>query len=208
MLQRGTDPNAQVDSSGSCLTIIEYNHSNEGHRLQAQLREYGAATPPFALDDTALERAVREGDGIVAHPQFLHELMGRENASLIGAFLEIAPDVGDRFRLTDIWGGNYPKIPDTIRALADRGLDLCRANWIGLTFLHGCTEKGDVEAARVFLELGSDIDAIELEFGGTPLARPRAAGRRRWCVSCWTTARIRQLRPVRPGRSPSTVPRR
>ena len=176
LLERGADPNAEVDSSGSCLTTIEYNHGSEGRRLQALLREHGAVTPPFAMDDATLERAVREGDRIVQHPQFLHKLMGQNNPELIGVFLENTPDVGDLFRLTDIWGGNYPSDPDTVRALAAHGIDLFRANWIGRTFLHGCAEKGDVEAARAFLELGADIDAIELEYGGTPLAAAARSG--------------------------------
>ena len=170
LLERGADPNAGVDSSGSCLTIVEFKHDKKGRQMQALLREHGAVMPPYAMDDAALERAMREGDVAVAHPQFLHELMGRDNPALIGVFLEITPDVGDLFQLTDIWGGNYPSDPDTIRTLADRGLDLHRANWIGRTFLHGCAEKGDVAAARVFLELGADIEAVELEYGGTPLA--------------------------------------
>ncbi|MCY4605220.1 MAG: ankyrin repeat domain-containing protein [Gemmatimonadetes bacterium] len=132
--------------------------------------------PPYAMDDAALERAVREGGAVVAHPQFLHELMGRDNPTLIGAFLETTPDVGDLFQLTDIWGGNYPSDPDTIHTLANHGLDLNRANWIGRTFLHGCAEKGDVAAARVFLELGADIEAVELEYGGTPLAAAARKG--------------------------------
>ena len=177
LLERGADPNAEVDSSGSCLTTVEYNHGEKGCRLQALLREYGAVTPPFAMDDAELERAVREGGSITAHPQFLHELMGRNNAELIGVFLETTPNVRDLFRLTDIWGGNYPSDPDTIRTQASHGLDLCRANWIGRTFLHGCAEKGDVEAARVFLELGAEIDAIELEYGGTALAAAARSGK-------------------------------
>ena len=177
LLERGADPNAEVDSSGSCLTIVEYNHGTKGHRLQALLREYGAVTPPYAMDDATMERAVRKGEGIVEHPQFLHELMGRNNPALVGVFLETTADVDDLFRLTDIWGGNYPSDPDTIRSLADHGLDLCRASWIGRTFLHGCAEKGDVAAARVFLELRADIEAVELEFGGTPLAAAARFGK-------------------------------
>ena len=102
--------------------------------------------------------------------------MGRDNPGLIRLFLETVPNAGDFLQLTDIWGGNYPSHPDTIRALAGRGLDLDRPNWIGRTFLHGCAEKGDVDAARVYLELGADIDAVELEYGGTPLAAAARAG--------------------------------
>ena len=176
LLERGADPNAGVDSSGTCLTIVEYNHGEKGGPMQALLREHGAVTPPYAMDDAALERAMREGEEGGADPQLLHEVMGRDNPALIGLFLETVPNAGDLLQLTDIWGGNYPSDPGTIRALADRGVDMRRANWIGRTFLHGCAEKGDVAAARVFLELGADIEAVELEYGGTPLAAAAREG--------------------------------
>ena len=129
------------------------------------------------MDDAALERAMREGDEGVLDPQLLHEVMGRDNPALIRLFLETVPNAGELLQLTDIWGGNYPSDPDTIRALAGRGLDLDRPNWIGRTFLHGCAEKGDVAAAGVYLDLGADIDAVELEFGGTPLAAAAREGK-------------------------------
>ena len=128
------------------------------------------------MDDAALERAMRAGEEGVSDPQLLHEVMGRDNPALIGLFLDTTPDAGELFQLTDIWGGNYPSDPGTIRALADRGVDMRRANWIGRTFLHGCAEKGDVAAARVFLEFGADIEAVELEYGGTPLAAAARKG--------------------------------
>ena len=176
LLERGADPNAGVDSSGTCLTIVEYNHGEQGRQMQALLREHGAVTPPYAMDDAALERAMRAGEEEVSDPQLLHEVMGRDNPALIGLFLDTTPNAGELFQLTDIWGGNYPSDPGTIRALADRGVDMRRANWIGRTFLHGCAEKGDVAAARVFLELGADIQAVELEYGGTPLAAAARKG--------------------------------
>ena len=61
LLERGADPNAGVDSSGSCLTIVEFRHGKKGQQMQALLREYGAVMPPYAMDDAALERAMREG---------------------------------------------------------------------------------------------------------------------------------------------------
>ena len=175
LIERGADPNAGVDSSGTCLTIVEYNHGEQDRQMQALLREHGAVTPSYAMDDAALERALREGEEGV-DPQLLHEVMGRDNPALIGLFLKTVPNAGDLLQLTDIWGGNYPSDPGTIRALADRGVDMRRANWIGRTFLHGCAEKGDVAAARVFLELGADIEAVELEYGGTPLAAAARKG--------------------------------
>ena len=176
LLERGADPNAGVDSSGTCLTIVEHNHGEQAGPMQALLREHGAVIPSYAMDDAELERVLREGEQGVSDPQLLHEVMGRDNPGLIGLFLETVPNAAELLQLTDIWGGNYPSDPDTIRALAGRGLDLDRPNWIGRTFLHGCAEKGDVAAARVFLEAGADIDAVELEHGGTPLAAAARAG--------------------------------
>lgn len=176
LLERGADVHAGVDSSGTCLTIVEAKHGDKAGPMQDLLRQYGAVLPPFAMDDEALETAMRAGTSVVEHKEFLHEVMGRDKPELFHVLLDTVSDLGDRFQLTDIWGGNYPSDPDIIRALADRGLDLHRANWIGRTFLHGCAEKGDVEAARTFLELGADIDAIELANGGTPLAAAARKG--------------------------------
>ena len=177
LLERGADPNAGVDSSGSCLTIVEFKHGKKGQQMQTLLREYGAVTPPYAMDDAALERAIREGDAAVAHPQFLHELMGRDNPALIGVFLEVTPDVGDLFQLTDIWGGNYPSDPDTIRTLADRGLDpaprqLDRPHLLCMAV----RKRAMLRRLGVFLEFGADIEAVELEYGGTPLAAAARKG--------------------------------
>jgi len=176
LLEWGADANAGVDSSGTCLTIVEARHGDQAGPMQELLREYGALMPAFAMDDEALENAMREGAAVVEHEEFLHEVMGRDSPKLYRVLLEIVADLGDRLRLTDIWGGNYPSNPDSIRTLVEHGLDLHRANWIGRTFLHGCAEKGDVEAARTFLELGADIDAIELAEGGTPLAAAARKG--------------------------------
>ena len=87
--------------------------------------------------------------------------------------------------------------------MADRGLDLNRANWIGRTFLHGCAEKGDGAAARVFLELGADIEAVELEYGGTPLAAAARKGQAEMVrFFYWNKGPIQPRRPSRPWAQP------
>ena len=176
LLERGADASAGVDSSGTCLTIVEARHGDQAGQMQELLHEHGAVMPPFAMNDEALERAMREGAAVVEHKEFMHEVMGRDKPQLFHVLLDTVSDLGDRLQLTDIWGGNYPSDPDIIRTLVEHGLDLHRANWIGRTFLHGCAEKGDIEAARTFLELGADIDAIELANGGTPLAAAARKG--------------------------------
>ena len=95
--------------------------------------------------------------------------MGRDSTGPLRTLLAERAELVKDFILTDIWGGNHPSNPHILRDLHERGLDLNRANWIGRTFLHSAAEKGDIETARLLLELGADIEAVELDFGGTPL---------------------------------------
>ena len=66
--------------------------------------------------------------------------------------------------------------PALLSKLLAAGLDPDRPNWIGRTFLHVAAEKGAVEAAAFLLEAGADLEAVELEHGGTPLAAAARAG--------------------------------
>jgi ankyrin repeat protein len=64
-----------------------------------------------------------------------------------------------------------------LERLLDRGLDVNRPNWIGRTFLHVAAEKGTPQIAAALLEAGADLEAVELEHGGTPLAAAARSGR-------------------------------
>jgi ankyrin repeat protein len=81
-----------------------------------------------------------------------------------------------RLALTDIWGGSYPRDLGSLRKLLDHGFDPNRPNWIGRTFLHRAAERGDTGLASALLEYGADINAVELEHGGTPLAAAAREG--------------------------------
>lgn len=84
-------------------------------------------------------------------------------------FIEIFADRLKDVAQSSIYGGNVPP-PEQTQKLIDHGLDVNRPNWIGKTFLHSCARKESVETARVLIENGAEIDAIELEHGGTALA--------------------------------------
>jgi len=176
LLQHGADANAHGDSSGTCITIVETKHPQNCRPMQDLLRQHGAFMPPYALDDEALEREIRADGPALADEQFMHEVLGRKKPQLMRLVLEKHAEKMDRLLLSDIWGGNYPTDPALIRTLYERGLDLNRANWIGRTFLHSAAEKGDIAAARTFIELGANIEAIELDFDTTPLGSAARKG--------------------------------
>src|SRR5262249_20693564 len=71
---------------------------------------------------------------------------------------------------TPWWSLATPKSPDYARWLMERGLDPNRRNWLGITLLHRCAAKGEIEIAQVCLDFGADIDVIETDSSSTPLA--------------------------------------
>ncbi|MSS71371.1 MAG: ankyrin repeat domain-containing protein [Candidatus Latescibacteria bacterium] len=170
LLERGADPNAEEDSSGSCLTIVDAKHPETCRPMQELLRQYGAVTPPWVLSVEEMKAAFRKGAAVIDHEQFLHELLEKADPELIDVLLKERPDLVRRLTLTDIWGGSCPRDPGSLRKLLDYGFDPNRPNWIGRTFLHRAAERGDIEISRILIEYGADIDAVELEHGGTPLA--------------------------------------
>ena len=108
-----------------------------------------------------------------------------------------------------VWEGHA----EVVELLLAAGLDPNRPNWIGRTFLHVAAGKGAVEAAAAMLEAGADLEAVELEHGGTPLsAAARAEGTEMVAFllekgadadappgSPWATARIRAREGECPG---------
>lgn len=176
LLERGADPNAYSDSSGCCLTIVGDKHADACAPMQDLLRQYGAFMPPYALSNAELAQVIAENGPALRDGQFLHELMNRYDPGLWRLVMDQRPALIESLCLTDIWSGRHPTDPGIVRALVEGGLDINRANWIGRTFLHRAAETGDQQAAGLYLELGADLDALELEHGGTPLAAAARKG--------------------------------
>ena len=170
LLENDADPNAGGDSSGTCSTIVEHRHPDACGPMQDLLREFGARIPTYAMALDQLKEAVRAGDlDECSEYEFLN-LFGKADSDLIDLVLSRIPRAPDRLRPGGFYGVCLPEDPECVRKLLDAGLDPNRPNWIGRTFLHKEAERGDIENVKVLLEYGADIDPIELERGGTPLA--------------------------------------
>jgi RNA polymerase sigma factor (sigma-70 family) len=170
LLENGADPNAGKDSSGTCLTIVEFRHSDACGPMQDLLRKHGAEPQVWAMSLDERKEAVRSGRFNTWTEFELDVLLGEADGELIDLILDRVPDIAQRIRVGLVHGGSLPSDPECARKLLEAGLDPNRPNWIGRTFLHKATEDGNVPVARLLLEAGADINAIELEQGGTPLA--------------------------------------
>src|SRR5262249_44838959 len=87
---------------------------------------------------------------------------------------------------TPWWSLATPKTAEFARWLMEHGLDPNRRNWLGVTLLHRCAAKGEIDVAEVCLEFGADIDAIETDFSSTALGWAARAGKKEmveWLLS-------------------------
>ena len=136
--------------------------------MQELLRRRGATpTPPDSPEE--MRQALREGYPASSNWLFMANLLNSKDADLHDLFLERWGHAVADLVPGDVWGGEVPS-PQLLARLLDAGLDPNRPNWIGRTFLHVAAEKGAVEAAAALLAAGADLEAVELEHGGTPLA--------------------------------------
>lgn len=100
------------------------------------------------------------GEGIMAVPA--------KHADL--RMLEILIGHGARVPKLSKWGARYYfKHIEIAKFLLANGMDPDHMNWREFTLLHDMAFTGDVEKARLLLEHGADINAIDSEYSSTPL---------------------------------------
>jgi hypothetical protein len=128
--------------------------------VEAMLRE----RPELALDEDAFW-----GEGILAMPakdgdrQMLELLMG------YGARV---PDVSK-------WGARYYfKREEIALFLLENGMNPNHMNWRRFTLLHDMAFTGEIRKARLLLDHGADINALDEEYQSTPLGYAAHWGKR------------------------------
>ena len=172
LLKHGANPNAGVDSSADCLWISRHSHPEDCAQMQELLRRYGAR-PIVPWSDDQLIEALATGERL--GEDFLNYLFRSENQEALDLFFERHTDRVPSLVAGNYWGGDLPTL-ELLDRLLDCGLDPNLPNWIGRTFLHVAAEKGSVPIAEALLDAGADIEAVELEYGGTPLAAAARKG--------------------------------
>ena len=166
LLKHGADPNTHVDSSADCLWIAKHSHPQECAPMLELLRKYGAV-PLLPESDEEMMQALQSSSRL--SEDLLNGVFNSENPQLHSLFFERHSGLVPTLVPGNIWGGDLPT-SELLDKLLDSGLDPNRPNWIGRTFLHAAAEKGSIPVTEALLEAGADMEAVELEYGGTPLA--------------------------------------
>jgi ankyrin repeat protein len=175
LLSHGADPNAMVESSGRPIDMAKGKpamldllcaHGGIEQRSQRDVigraimeRRFADAERMIAADPGILHDE-DWGDGILAGPAHAgdHEIL---------AFLM---RLGARVPPVSKWAPYYYfKHAATAAFLLDRGMDPNHMNWHRLTLLHHMAAEGEIEKARLLIDHGAAIDAIDEEYRSTPL---------------------------------------
>lgn len=125
------------------------------HGGQGEAESMLAQQPNLALDRTAFW-----GEGILSMPakggdQAMVELLMRHGATVPGM---------------SKWGARYYfKRLDMAAFLLERGMNPNHKNWRGFTLLHDMAFVNDPAKARLLLDRGADIEAIDDDYRSTPL---------------------------------------
>ncbi|UVI33309.1 ankyrin repeat domain-containing protein [Paenibacillus spongiae] len=179
LLAAGADPNAEVEASGNAVYIAMRRGFNE---MQQMLYAHGGTVSLTAACD--LGRIDLAGEILAVHPQAanagdygpLAQAASCGHTSIVQLLLNYKVDLTERWYASNYM--SYACGNDMVKLLLDHGADPNHANWLGVSYLHLTARKGDTELARLLLNYGADINAVEEEYGTTPLGWAAKYGQR------------------------------
>jgi ankyrin repeat protein len=177
LLEHGANPDTAPESSGSVLS-----HTRDNPAMRKLLLDHGAREVPRPMEELTkllddndvegLEKRLKESnalenqdtafwsEGILAGPA------NRGNAPIIELLLRHGARVPDVSK----WGRFYYfKHTEIAQLLLESGMNPNHMNWHHVTLLHDMAQDGDIAKARLLLDHGADIDAIDEEYRSTPL---------------------------------------
>lgn len=181
LLAAGADPNTEVESSGTPM-----GH-NKDQVIAELLRKHGGreANPDSARE--RVQRLMKEGKLeeaeklLRANPKLIHdedaEFGGWGDGILAGPAHAGKHDViamlmrlGARVPPVSKWAPYYYfKHEATAEFLLQQGMDPNHMNWHRFTLLHHMAAEGEIAKAKLLIDHGADIDAIDEEYRSTPL---------------------------------------
>lgn len=177
LLQHGADPNGMVESSGTPMmmardkpALLSLLKSHGGLESRGPREMFGRALAEHRFADAermlAADPAMLDvndsqwGEGILAGP-------AHDGDHDVLAFLI---RLGARVPTVTKWAPYYYfKHERTAAFLLDHGMDPNHMNWHRVTLLHHMAAEGEIGKARLLIDHGAAIDAIDEEYRSTPV---------------------------------------
>lgn len=185
LVAHGADPNAMVESSGTPM-----GHARKDPELFELLAAHGGHLE--STDEERLERLIGEGNlaeverVLQRRPDLVHNECAFWSEGLLAGpasapnrdMVALLLRHGARVPTVTKWGRYYYfKHTEMVAFLLDHGMSPHHMNWHRTTILHHVAADGDLAQARLLLDHGADIDAIDEEYRSTPLGMAARWGR-------------------------------
>jgi ankyrin repeat protein len=186
LLEHGANPNTAPESSGSALF-----QARGDDYLTRLLIEYGAEDKSGDLDQLQLkigDNMLDDVAGMLAqNPELLRNgsafwyegiLAGPANRGR-HEMIELLMRHGARVPDVSKWARYYYfKHYETAVLLMKNGMNPNHMNWQRVTLLHDMAHEGSIEKARLLLDHGAEINAVDEEYRSTPLGLAARWGQR------------------------------
>jgi ankyrin repeat protein len=188
LLEHGADPNGMVESSGTPMMMAEgraelwtllASFGGDTGESRTARGELGELIKHRRFAD--VERLVRERPDLLDDEAW-HEdegiLMGPASAG-DHEVLALLLRLGARVPLVTKWAPYYYfKHEATAKFLLEHGMNPNHMNWHRVTLLHHMAAKGELAKAKLLVDHGADIDALDEEYRSTPLGVAARSGQR------------------------------
>jgi ankyrin repeat protein len=143
------------------------------------LGKHGALRAPWDLSLEEIKTEIRNGRTFEEEAFFESDVLEKADIELVGMLLDRNPDFvkdldGRSFRTTSV---KFVARRPTLELLLEHGYDINKGDWRGATLLHYCAQFGDLEMIDFCVDHGADLNIVELEYGGTPLATAARHGK-------------------------------
>ena len=173
LLEKGVDPNTEVDSCGNCMWMARYANPNDHHEMHELLASYGGRiqlnfdderpTPDqlFALDDERKQTLYVSGE-------FLWMILQSDDVELLDRFVE---QFGNEKIKTMSIQKHWFHVPSItfLNRLVEHGLNVNQRDWRGRSFIFQGFPDGDNEWLQRYIELGADLNVVEFMESSTRL---------------------------------------
>ena len=172
LLDHGANANAAVESSGDCLLMARHVGAPQEFidLIASHANRRAVDIVAYEADGDVLRGLLEADPGFDVAP-YLGRLISEDRRDQLELILRYQPDVFRAAREDGAawWDSASFCSAEQARWLFQQGLDPRLRNWLGITRLHRCAGKGEIDIAAVCLEFGADINAVETQWGSTPL---------------------------------------